>query len=207
MESPAPGHSTMASLESLESRAIVLLFLVFLAKSVAAHLHKRGVHWVSETAVYMFTGLISATLLHWFSGGGDATEHERGQFFRMSSRFFYLALLPPIVFEVRGLVFGSEHRSSFTSLAQGGYSLQRLLFFNNFALIFSLAYIGGLFSTVVTSLVIFFLGRTIFPELSIPSCLVFGSLISSTDPVTVLASLPENLDKRVCETANWSSIS
>lgn len=95
-----------ASLESLESRAILLLLLVFISKSLSSFLHKIGVTWLSETAVYMVTGLSAALLLSWKSllpgagVGGAGNGEGEGYLFRMSSRFFYMALLPPIVFEV-----------------------------------------------------------------------------------------------------------
>ncbi|KAI9003480.1 Sodium/hydrogen exchanger family-domain-containing protein [Hyaloraphidium curvatum] len=173
-----------ATLDALESRALLLLLLVLFAKSLATVLHKKGLHWLSETAIYMLVGIFAAFLFQWRTLFGaelrspTGEAEESGHLIRMSSKFFYMVLLPPIVFE-------------------GGYSLQRLLFFNNFTLIFALAWFGGLFSTVVTSLLLFLLGRLVVPSLTLTSVLVFGSLISSTDPVTVLALLPENLDKKL----------
>lgn len=84
METPESG-------DPLETRAVLLLFLVLAGKSLASTLHRRGIHFLPESAVYMAIGCFAAAGMRW--GGHDAAV-------KMSSRFFYMALLPPIVFEV-----------------------------------------------------------------------------------------------------------
>lgn len=88
-----------------------------------------------------------------------------------------MVLLPPIIFE-------------------GGFTLQRITFFKNVMTILSLAFIGGFYSTFVVSTIMYFLSKFVMP-LSFLESLVFGSLISSTDPVTVLSLLPSNVDRRL----------
>ena len=93
--------------------------------------------------------------------------------------------LPPIIFQVN-------------LNNQGGYSIQKNKFFQNIIPIVSLAMIGGFFSTFVIS-VLMFLFAKLFTTAgwTFVECLIFGSLISSTDPVTVLSLLPVNVDKRL----------
>jgi sodium/hydrogen exchanger 8 len=74
--------------------------------------------------------------------------------------------------------------------------LQRVAFFQNVLTITALAFIGALYSTFVTSVLMYFFSKLAFP-LSFVESLVFGSLISSTDPVTVLSLLPSNVDRRL----------
>lgn len=64
-------------------------------------------------------------------------------------------------------------------------------------LILAYAFAGALYSTFVTSILMYGFSLAIDGELSFISSLVFGSLISSTDPVTVLALLPANVDRRL----------
>jgi sodium/hydrogen exchanger 8 len=63
--------------------------------------------------------------------------------------------------------------------------------------ILSLAFLGALYSTFITSLLMWGFSQAIDGQLSFISALVFGSLISSTDPVTVLALLPPDCDRRL----------
>jgi NhaP-type Na+/H+ or K+/H+ antiporter len=135
------------------------------------YLHKKKFHYLGESAVTILLGLIIATFWIIISPADENKEIQ------LSSRFFSMVLLPPIIFE-------------------GGFTLQRVAFFKNAVMIVSLAFIGGFYSTFVTSGIMYFLSKLVFP-LSFIESLVFGSLISSTDPVTVLSLLPSNVDKRL----------
>jgi solute carrier family 9 (sodium/hydrogen exchanger), member 8 len=98
---------------------------------------------------------------------------------QLDSHFFSLVLLPPIIF-------------------QGGYSLQRSMFFTNILPILGLAIVGGFFSTFVVAIIMYLFTRLVGESgWSFIESLVFGSLISSTDPVTVLSLLPADVDKRL----------
>ncbi|CAL4156358.1 unnamed protein product, partial [Meganyctiphanes norvegica] len=83
---------------------------------------------------------------------------------------FFNILLPPIIFNA-------------------GYALKRRNFFKNLGAIFTFAFIGTVISSfIVGSLVYGFMTLIqATPQLSFIDALVFGSLISATDPVTILA--------------------
>ncbi|KXS12254.1 hypothetical protein M427DRAFT_34974 [Gonapodya prolifera JEL478] len=166
----------------LELRAMVMLALVVLAINFAQYMKKKKFHYVSESSVYMIIGFSVALL--WtrviaplVDGDEDATS-GLNKVVQLSSTFFYMVLLPPIVFE-------------------GGYNLRRMTFYKNFGTILSLAFVGGLYSTCVICVILYVLGGMVAPNITVTDCLVFGALISSTDPVTVLSLLPSNLDQRV----------
>lgn len=128
-------------------------------------------HYLSESAVTILLGLVVA--MGWTTIAYDETNAD----IKLSSNFFSLVLLPPIIFE-------------------GGYTLQRVAFFSNFFTIFGLAFAGALFSTFFCSVIMYFLSSFVF-QWSFVEALVFGSLISSTDPVTVLSLLPSTVDRRL----------
>ena len=104
---------------------------------------------------------------------------------QLDSSVFYLMLLPPIIFQVY-LIF-----------MKGGYSLHRITFFQNIIPILGLALVGGFYSTFVIATLMYGFAWAIDANWSFIESLVFGSLISSTDPVTVLSLLPSNVDKRL----------
>ncbi|KNC99631.1 sodium/hydrogen exchanger 3 [Spizellomyces punctatus DAOM BR117] len=152
-------------------RAILMLSLIAVAMNINVFLHKKKFHYLGETAVYILLGLVVA--MGWTAISYD----EQNKAIQLSSKFFYMVLLPPIIFE-------------------GGFALQRVSFFQNILTITILAFFGALYSTFVTSVLMYFFSKLISPWSFIES-LVFGSLISSTDPVTVLSLLPANVDRRL----------
>ncbi|KAJ3024064.1 Sodium/hydrogen exchanger 8 [Thoreauomyces humboldtii] len=152
-------------------RAILMLVLIAVAMNINVFLHKKKFHYVGETAVYILLGLVVA--MGWTALSYD----EENKAIQLSSKFFYMVLLPPIIFE-------------------GGFALQRVSFFSNILTIVVIAFFGALYSTFVTSVLMYFFSKLISPWSFIES-LVFGSLISSTDPVTVLSLLPANVDRRL----------
>lgn len=75
--------------------------------------------------------------------------------------------------------------------------MQRLLFLNNTLPILLLAFCGAIYSAVVASTVLYVLTWIAGITLTVSQTLIFGAMISSTDPVTVLSLLPETVDRRL----------
>ena len=83
--------------------------------------------------------------------------------------FFMIWLLPPIIFEA-------------------GFNMNASSFFNNIGPTMFFAFIGTFASTFIVGGAIYAAGQAgLCYPLGLLACLVFGSLISATDPVTVLA--------------------
>lgn len=72
-----------------------------------------------------------------------------------------------------------------------------MTFFKNIVVILSLAFVGGFYSCMVVSATMWIFSRFTVNKMTMVESLVFGSLISSTDPVTILAMLPSSVDKRL----------
>ena len=84
-----------------------------------------------------------------------------------------ILLLPPIIFE-------------------GGYNLQKKPFFANFGSVLAYSFLGTFIAIFASSVMFYFTGLTPFsPEFSWREAFAFGSLISATDPVSVLAIFKE----------------
>jgi len=89
------------------------------------------------------------------------------------STIFFLFLLPPIIFE-------------------SGYSMKRKNFFNNLGSIIGYAFGGTTIATFVTGILLYIVVQMgVMTNMSFLECLLWGSLISATDPVTVLAIFKE----------------
>jgi NhaP-type Na+/H+ or K+/H+ antiporter len=72
------------------------------------------------------------------------------------------------------------------------------MFFSNILPILGLAILGGFYSTFVIAILMYLFSRILSETgWSFIESLVFGALISSTDPVTVLSLLPADVDKRL----------
>ncbi|CAH8439467.1 unnamed protein product [Schistosoma turkestanicum] len=85
--------------------------------------------------------------------------------------FFFNVLLPPIIFSA-------------------GYSMKRGHFFKNIGAVLTYAFGGTLISALVVGVVCYGFTRgitSLSQALRLADCLLFGAIISATDPVTVLA--------------------
>jgi len=139
---------------------IVSLGITFV---VGHTLDVHGVHWMPEAAVGVLTGLVAAGLCK-ASGQTHLLADERFDF-----EFFMTFLLPPIIFEA-------------------GFNLQVTPFVRNLAPTAFFAFIGTFVSTFVVGGLVYLAGQAglCYPMGGL-AALTFGSLISATDPVTVIA--------------------
>jgi NhaP-type Na+/H+ or K+/H+ antiporter len=82
---------------------------------------------------------------------------------------FMVVLLPPIIFEA-------------------GYNLEKESFFKNLGTVILFAFVGTFIAIFTSSFLFYAIGQTsLSPEFTWKEAFAFGSLISATDPVSVLA--------------------
>ncbi|KAI5671316.1 hypothetical protein M9H77_11680 [Catharanthus roseus] len=109
------------------------------------------------------------------------TENSIRAWFNFHEEFFFLFLLPPII--LYPFLY-----SCLNKLLLSGFSLQPKPFFSNFGAIVAFAILGTFIASVVTGILVY-LGGAMYLMYKLPfvECLMFGALISATDPVTVLS--------------------
>ena len=133
-------------------------------------LEKRHIHWMPHSGVGVLVGALCAGVLRWESGfstthlDDDVLKDER-----FSNDVFMTLLLPPIIFDAG---FNIDAPSAMRNLGPSTF----------------FAFIGTTFSTAVVGLLCYGAGQfgLCYPLGLLPA-LTFGSLISATDPVSVLS--------------------
>ncbi|KAJ3677600.1 hypothetical protein LUZ60_003324 [Juncus effusus] len=144
---------------------ISMLVLAFVLGHV---LRRKKFYYLPEASASLLIGLIV--------GGIASVSNTRNNirtWFNFHEEFFFLFLLPPIIF-------------------QSGFSLSPKPFFSNFGAIITFAILGTFISSIVTGILVFIGGLTfLMYRLPFVECLMFGALISATDPVTVLSIFQE----------------
>lgn len=143
---------------------LTLAMLLALSLIVGQVLERRNVNWLSEAGGALLIGIVIGLVLNVTS-----TNIVYEGLFEFSTRFFFIALLPPIIFDA-------------------GFNLDVKPFFNNIGAIGMLAFVGTAISTVIVALMMWVLGKigASFP-ISLFQASIFGAIISATDPVTVLS--------------------
>lgn len=104
----------------------------------------------------------------------EAQESELEVRSTFNPEIFFHVLLPPIIFSA-------------------GYNMKKRYFFRNLGAILMYAFIGTIISTFCTGAIVY--GYNVYMDVpesfDFTECLLFGSLISATDPITVLAILTD----------------
>jgi len=144
----------------------VLLILLMATIMTVWALKKKQIRTIHESAMSIIYGVLIGCFVRFTPG-----EMVQNEVVFDPELFFYL-LLPPIVFHA-------------------GYSLNREYFFRNFGAILMFSLCGTFLSCVTVGAIVFPL-TVIFHDslgkfLSIYDCMRFGALISSTNPMAVLA--------------------
>jgi sodium/hydrogen exchanger 8 len=140
---------------------VFLLLLVFVLGFVLSSLQFK---YLGEAGVGLLVGAAAGAILL-VTHGVDVFEES----VKFNEHIFFLVLLPPIIFEA-------------------GYNMKRRYFFRNFGAICMYAFAGTFISTFVVGILVFLVGQAgLAVKFTFLESLVFGCLISATDPVTVLA--------------------
>ncbi|XP_020103471.1 sodium/hydrogen exchanger 6-like isoform X2 [Ananas comosus] len=148
---------------------ILLQISMLVLSFVLGHLLRRHkFYYLPEASASLLIGLIVGGLANISN-----TETNIRTWFNFHEEFFFLFLLPPIIF-------------------QSGFSLAPKPFFSNFGAIVTFAILGTFIASVVTGVLVYLGGLTfLMYKLPLVECLMFGALISATDPVTVLSIFQE----------------
>ncbi|KAB2095375.1 hypothetical protein ES319_A01G032600v1 [Gossypium barbadense] len=166
----SPAESGSPEKEQQAAGVGILLQIMMLVLSfVLGHvLRRHKFYYLPEASASLLIGLIVGGLANISN-----TETSIRAWFNFHEEFFFLFLLPPIIF-------------------QSGFSLSAKPFFSNFGAIVTFAILGTFIASVVTGVLVYIGGRMyLMYGLPFVECLMFGALISATDPVTVLSIFQE----------------
>ncbi|KAJ8327792.1 monovalent cation:H+ antiporter, CPA1 (nhx1) [Batrachochytrium dendrobatidis] len=164
-----PSHTPLPATQEEVSTSWALLILVSILVCIlltSYYLQRRQIRFIHETVVSIFLGSLVGAVIR-FSPAGTGGIKEMVTF---DHRYFFNLLLPPIIFN-------------------SGYDMKRRNFFKNFGSILIFAFCGTFISTTVIGVLIFAIVSVGMPGLDMTflDCFVFGAILSSTDPVTILS--------------------
>mmetsp|Transcript_12151 Transcript_12151/g.41265 ORF Transcript_12151/g.41265 Transcript_12151/m.41265 type:complete len:700 (+) Transcript_12151:36-2135(+) len=154
---------------------IVVGLLCLAITFVVSHkLEEMEISYLPEAAVAVITGIVASCIFYLCkpkeaNAPGEKFDNIMLGDMQFDFEFFMIWLLPPIIFEA-------------------GYNMNRQAFFDNIFPTTLYAFLGTLLSTFVVGGIVWKAGQMgISHPIGGLAALVFGSLISATDPVTVLA--------------------
>ncbi|PWN28018.1 sodium/hydrogen exchanger [Jaminaea rosea] len=163
--SPAPAPPPPAEEQERFSSLALFLVLSLLIFSFFAsyYLRVKRITAIHETIVGLFAGMLIGAVLR--IGPGQQVQ----QMLSFSNTIMLNVLLPPIILA-------------------SGYDLRQESFFRNFGIILAFAFAGTFISAIVIGVLVYLWSLADFTiSLSILECLIFGSTLSATDPVTILS--------------------
>ncbi|KAI1318692.1 monovalent cation:H+ antiporter, CPA1 (nhx1) [Mortierella claussenii] len=162
----ADGTPPPADVEELYSSWALLILTVLLigAMWTSYYLQVRKITAIHETVISIMTGMIVGFIIRVSPGRmvQDMVTFKHTYFFNL--------LLPPIILN-------------------SGYEMKQARFFRNLGSILTFAFVGTFISALVVGVLVYFLSLTGLEslQLSFLDSMIFGSVLSATDPVTILA--------------------
>ncbi|KAF5366804.1 hypothetical protein D9758_006575 [Tetrapyrgos nigripes] len=142
----------------------LVCMLLILSLWTSYYLQIKRIRAVHETVVSIFAGMIVGLFTR------VAANSEIRDMLTFKHTLFFNLLLPPIILN-------------------SGYELKQENFFRNFGSILTFAFLGTFISAVGVGILVYiysFLGLESL-HFTLLECLIFGSTLSATDPVTILA--------------------
>ena len=148
--------------ELFSANASLFILLVLMCLGIAALIRRYRVKYLPESGACLIVGFFLGLCVSYSSA-----EERAAVFFSPDVVFF--ALLPPIILDA-------------------GYTLKRKDFFGNLGTISLLALVGTIANNLVFGGLMYGFARAGWVPLeSAAECLLFGAVISATDPVATLA--------------------
>jgi len=152
----------------ISTEILIMLFLLMLAITFGHFLKKSNHRYLQESGLTVLIGVAAGLLLKVV--GAESYMTNLSKHF---GNLFMILLLPPIIFE-------------------SGYNMQKQPFFKNIGAVMAYSFIGTFIAIFTSSLLFYFVGMTsLSPYFTLREAFAFGSLISATDPVSVLAVFKE----------------
>ena len=152
----------------ISTEILIMLSLLMLAVTLGHFLKKRRHQYLQESGLTVLLGVAAGAFLKLM----DAEKYMTN----LSTHFgnlFMILLLPPIIFE-------------------SGYNMNMTPFFRNFGTVLAYSFLGTFIAIFTSSCLFYAVGLTsLSPYFSWKESFAFGSLISATDPVSVLAIFKE----------------
>jgi solute carrier family 9 (sodium/hydrogen exchanger), member 8 len=154
--------------QDISIEILVVMALLLLALASGLVLKKSGHKYLQEAALTVIIGALAGLWLKQYRITKQI-ESITGDFHSL----FMIFLLPPIIFE-------------------SGYNMNKKHFFNNIGTILMFSFVGTFLSIFLSAIMFWGAGLTGYStEFSPKAAFAFGSLISATDPVSVLAIFGE----------------
>ena len=163
--------SANQSEETVAGLAIALLLLVLgVTIVIGAWLKRRRVSWLHQAGAALLLGVAGGLYMISASLGAHADlVLSYGDYLVFDTEFFFLFLLPPIIFE-------------------SGYRIDADPFFRNLGKILYFAFVGTVVAALAFGLGMWILGALgLSHPFSFVNAMMFGTVVGATDPVTVLA--------------------
>ena len=157
--------------ETVAGLAIALLLLVLgVTMVIGAWLKRLRVSWLHQAGAALLLGVAGGLYMISASLGAHADwVLSYGDYLVFDTEFFFLFLLPPIIFE-------------------SGYRIDADPFFRNVGKIAYFAFVGTVVGALAFGLGMWILGAVgLSHPFSFVDAMMFGTVVGATDPVTVLA--------------------
>ncbi|OIT08573.1 sodiumhydrogen exchanger 6 [Nicotiana attenuata] len=182
--SPAGAKTSPGKEQQAAGVGILLQIMMLVLSFVLGHvLRRHRFYYIPEASASLLIGLIVGGLANISN-----TETSIRAWFNFHEEFFFLFLLPPIILYPHLDSFLQKFSIVFVLR----FSLSPKPFFSNFGAIITFAILGTFIASIVTGILVYLGGVTyLMYKLPFVECLMFGALISASDPVTVLSIFQE----------------
>lgn len=159
-QSPTEDEDTM----EISTEILIMMFIMLISIMGGHYIKKKQFRWIQEAELTTILGVLAGLILQILDV--EIMTNLNHHFVRL----FMLVLLPPIIFE-------------------SGFNMHKRQFFKNIGTILMFAFFGTFIAILSTSILFYLLGKSDIMDGSFTGteAFAFGSLISATDPVSVLA--------------------